>query len=85
MELRARVKYLEEANEMLSLESSRYRMFWMAECRMKGLMEAGHYAGAISQPRLVDSPPERDYDSELESYAEALNSELEADLDSLDN
>ncbi|KZP09772.1 hypothetical protein FIBSPDRAFT_963718 [Athelia psychrophila] len=64
IDLRARVKQLEENNETLRKECTRYRVFWIAECRLKDLMEAGHYTDAISQPRWMASSPERDYDED---------------------
>ncbi|KZP06420.1 hypothetical protein FIBSPDRAFT_902808 [Athelia psychrophila] len=77
--LRARVKQLEETNETLRRDCARYRVYWIAECRLKDLMEAGHYTDAISQPRWTASSPERDYNEDaMEDYCvEGLTSELE--------
>ncbi|KZP10194.1 hypothetical protein FIBSPDRAFT_899892 [Athelia psychrophila] len=78
-DLRAKVKQLEESIKTLRQECTRYRLFWIAECRLKDLMEAGHYNNFISQPRWNASSPERDYD---EDVMDACAKELTPELDS---
>lgn len=61
-ELETEIEKLQQENQTLLRDVAKYRTFWIGECRLKELLDAGHdKEGAISQPRWDASSEGSEY------------------------